>query len=77
MGGGIHVKDKKKGERVVRALSKPAAERAINESTDLPDAAAAIESLKKEMAKLKKRLRTVESRTGKLWAERGGGRVNG
>lgn len=61
----------KKTERLVKGLLKPAKKRAIEESApEIPNAAEVIEKLERKVAKLTQRVKLLESRTGKLWADR-------
>lgn len=58
-----------KTERAIDALRKPAKKRAVDESTDLPDAWDLIEKLQKEIAKLKKRVEVVEKQSGETYSD--------
>lgn len=61
----------KKGERQLRRILQPVKDRAIDEGlSEIPDASQVIAKLKKDIMSLKRKVKTLESRTGKLWAGR-------
>ncbi len=61
----------KKGERQLKRMLKPVRDRAVNESLpEIPGATELIVRMEKDIAGLKKRVKTLESRSDKLWLDK-------
>ena len=61
----------KKGEQQLKRILQPAKDRAMAEGLpEIPDAAKVIARAEKDIAGLKRKVKALESRTDKLWAEK-------
>ncbi len=67
MNGNITIKDKKKGERVVKRLLKKQTMAKVDKETGIPGAGKQIEALQKEVAALKRANTSLTMTVGKLW----------
>jgi len=67
MSGQLEIKNKAKGERVVKEFKKQQTRRKVDEETGIPGAMELIEKLQKEVAALKKKTAGHEKILQKLW----------
>jgi len=67
MGGAITIKDKKKGARVVKALTKPQSRAKVDAEVGVEGAHVKLELLEAEVKKLKKKVAGHEKTIGLLW----------
>lgn len=68
MGGGIHIRDKRKGDAAVKALTKKRKRVQADTETGIEGAGKRLESLEKEVAELRDELLSLAGIVGKLWA---------
>lgn len=67
----LEIPDTPRGRRTLKKLQEPAKNRKVKEDlADIPGALEMLEKLRKEVDGLRKRVKLVESRTEKLWAEK-------
>ena len=67
----MQVPDNKRGRTILKRLQKPVKERKVKDDlSDIPGALEEVTKLRKEVASFKKRILLLESRTGKLWADK-------